>query len=112
MQNVRRIAKTDVHNANRYALQSIGKRLLEVLDNMQRGRESVKGLVAADGTPTALGSLVAQDSEGVESMLRNLYEGVILTEKTMIKALSENGFKKVRTRFLPAPSSLPPFLPS
>jgi molecular chaperone GrpE len=79
MENVRMIAKKDVDLAKTYALQSFSKRLLDVVDNLQRAVESVPAEQRGK-------------REGHET-LANLYEGVSATYREMMKTLSQHGIE-------------------
>jgi molecular chaperone GrpE len=105
MEGVRRIAKTDSENAKKFALQSIGKSLLEVYDNLKRGRQSIKG-IDGDADAPAESAPVIPDAHTV---LHSLYRGVVLTEKAFLKTLEEHRIKRVCHCPLrpPLPSSLP-----
>ena len=76
MENVRTIAKRDVENAKNYSVQSLAKRLLEVVDNLQR---------AVDAVPPSLRVSDQRDGFGV------LYEGVLATERDFLKTLGQFG---------------------
>jgi len=79
MENVRMIAKKDVDLAKTYALQSFSKRLLDVVDNLQRAVESVPAEHRGK-------------REGHET-LANLYEGVSATYREMMKTLAQHGIE-------------------
>lgn len=79
MENVRMIAKRDVDQAKSYALQSFGKRLLEVADNLERAVQSVPAELRVK-------------KEGNE-VLPVFYEGVAATEREMIKTLASAGIE-------------------
>ncbi len=79
MENVRRIAKNDVEKANTYSIQKFAKSLLSTSDNLARAIEAVEkedGL--ADATPALL----------------SLHEGVVMTEKELVKVFNSVGIEK------------------
>lgn len=77
MENTRRIARNDVDSAKQFAIKSFAKSLLDVSDNLTRAMEAVPEDVRNDqeNNPT----------------LANLYEGIDLTEKGLVKAFQANG---------------------
>merc|ERR1712070_852430 len=77
MENTRRIARNDVDSAKQFAIKSFAKSLLDVSDNLTRAMEAVPMDVRNDqeNNPT----------------LANLYEGIDLTEKGLVKAFEANG---------------------
>jgi molecular chaperone GrpE len=80
MENVRRIAIRDVEQAKSYALQSFGKKILDVADNLQRAIASVPAEARVR-------------KEGNEAMA-TLFEGIAATEKEMIKTLASGGIEQ------------------
>ena len=78
-ENARRRATIDVENAHKFAVGKFAKSLLDVADNLSRAAESVpEEMRTSDEQP----------------VLRGLYEGVVMTETTLVKAFEENGMKK------------------
>lgn len=75
MENTRRIAARDVEQAKAYALQSFGKKILDVADNLQR----------------AISSVPASDEATRKTAL---FEGLAATEKEMIKTLASGGIEQ------------------
>jgi len=75
-ENALRIAKIDIAKARDYAVQSFAKSLLDVADNLHRAREAVPA--------------EAVEEEGNE-MLKQLLEGVELTEAGLHKVFKQNG---------------------
>ena len=78
MENVRRIAKNDVEKEKTYAIQKFAKNLLGTTDNLARAIEAVP-LEALEGAPGALVSL---------------HEGVVMTEKELLKVFTSTGIAK------------------
>ena len=78
MENVRAIAKRDVENAKNYSVQGMAKRLLDVVDNLQR---------AVDAVPPALRT----PGEAQQGGFGTLYEGVLATERDFLKTLAQFG---------------------
>lgn len=79
-ENARRRATIDVENAHKFAVGKFAKSLLDVADNLSRAAESVpEEMRTSDEQP----------------VLRGLYEGVVMTETTLVKAFEENGMKKL-----------------
>ncbi|KAG2392516.1 hypothetical protein C9374_011241 [Naegleria lovaniensis] len=96
MQNVRRIAKNDVDNAKKFALQSFSKNLLEVVDNLETG---LKHLNIEDVSEIVK---LVQDSPDCTEDLRKKskalltsVEGVKMTETVLLKVLERNGVTKL-----------------
>jgi molecular chaperone GrpE len=78
MENVRRIAKNDVEKSKQYGIEKFAKSLLPTCDNLQRALEST-----------------TEDSmEGASPTLLSLYEGVIMTEKELMKVLNAQGIER------------------
>jgi molecular chaperone GrpE len=91
MENVRTIAKRDVDLAKTYGMQSFSKKLLEVVDNLNRAVQSVPEPMRVK-------------TEGQDKVFSTLYEGIVATEKEMLKLLAQNGiesFGKVGEKFDP-----------
>jgi molecular chaperone GrpE len=78
MENVRRIARNDVEKEKTYAIQKFAKNLLGTTDNLARAIEAVP-TEALEGAPPALVSL---------------HEGVVMTEKELLKVLKSTGIEK------------------
>ena len=79
-ENARRRASIDVEKANKFAVGKFAKSLLDVADNLSRAAESVpEEMRASEETP----------------VLKGLYDGVVMTETTLVKAFEENGMKKL-----------------
>eukprot|EP00949_MAST-11_sp_MAST-11-sp1_P003459 g3459.t1 len=77
MENVRRIAKRDVDQANTYSIQKFAKSLLDVADDLTRATENVK----------------EEDVEASQP-LQTFLEGVRMTENQLTNILSSNGINK------------------
>ena len=75
--NTRRIARHDVDNARQFAIKSFAKSLLDVSDNLTRALEAV-----------------SEDDRKEQPALSNLYEGILMTEKGLLKAFEANGLVK------------------
>jgi molecular chaperone GrpE len=80
-ENTRSIAKRDVENGKLYAIKSFAKSLLDVSDNLTRAMEAVPEDARVD----------QQESNHV---LHNLYEGIAMTERGLLKAFESNGLVK------------------
>lgn len=78
-QNAIRIAKEDVAKARVYAVSSFAKSLLDVADNLTRAREAVP---------------VEEIEKEGNDLLKNLVEGVQLTEDGLHKTFAQNGIQK------------------
>jgi molecular chaperone GrpE len=76
-ENVRRIAKEDVEKAKSFGIQEFAKRMLEVDDNLTR----------------AIGAIKPSDLENNQP-LSTLYEGIAMTSKELLRALTSFGLKK------------------
>lgn len=74
--NARRRAAIDVENAKKFAVGKFAKSLLDVADNLSR---------AAEYVPEEL-----RDNDE-HAALKSLYEGVVMTEKTLLKTFEEHG---------------------
>lgn len=79
-ENTRRIAQRDVQDARNFAVKSFAKSLLDTSDNLTRAMEVVP-------------EEMRHDKEN-NSILVNLYEGIEMTEKELMKAFEKNGLKK------------------
>lgn len=79
-ENTRRIAQRDVQDARNFAVKSFAKSLLETSDNLSRAMEVVPEEMRHD--------------KEKNSILVNLYEGIEMTEKELMKAFEKNGLKK------------------
>eukprot|EP01112_Ceratiomyxa_fruticulosa_P002959 TRINITY_DN1336_c0_g1_i1.p1 TRINITY_DN1336_c0_g1~~TRINITY_DN1336_c0_g1_i1.p1 ORF type:complete len:269 (+),score=71.09 TRINITY_DN1336_c0_g1_i1:152-958(+) len=88
MENTRRIAKKDVADAKVFGIQSFAKSLFEIGDNLS---------LALDAVP--------KDQLESNVALKLLYEGVQMTEKGYLKALSEHGV----TRYSPLGEKFNPY---
>jgi molecular chaperone GrpE len=77
-ENALRISKMDVAKARDYAVTSFAKSLLDVADNLERARVSVPA------------SALEGDDDKTKT-LRNLVEGVKMTEDGLLKAFQSNG---------------------
>jgi molecular chaperone GrpE len=88
MENVRTIARRDVETGKVYALQGFSKRLLDVVDNLQRAVESVPQDLRQKGAQKG-----AADPVKVEAVLTNLVVGVDATHRDFIKLLGQQGIE-------------------
>jgi molecular chaperone GrpE len=77
-ENTRRIALRDVEQARQFAIKSFAKSLLEVSDNLER----------------AMAAVPKDMNKEEHVVLTNLYEGIELTERGLIKAFESNGLFK------------------
>lgn len=88
-ENTRRIATRDVADARKAAIKSFAKALLDVSDNLERAMAAV---------PES--ALLPQSQEehnnnnNSTNILSNLYQGIALTERGLLKAFEANGLKK------------------
>ena len=78
--NARRRAKIDVEEAHKFAVGKFAKELLDVADNLTRAQEAVPEDMRADDD---------------HPQLKALYEGVVMTEKTLLKTFEKHGLVKV-----------------
>mmetsp|Transcript_9428 Transcript_9428/g.18032 ORF Transcript_9428/g.18032 Transcript_9428/m.18032 type:complete len:252 (-) Transcript_9428:114-869(-) len=78
--NTRRIAQRDVDAASQFAIKSFAKALLDTSDNLTR---------ALDAVPEEM----RHDKEN-HTVLANLYEGIEMTGRGLIKAFEMNGLVK------------------
>ena len=78
MENVRRIAKNDVEKSKQYGIEKFAKSLLPTSDNLQR----------------ALESTTEEAMVGASDTLVSLHEGVLMTEKELMKVLASQGIEK------------------
>lgn len=79
MENLRRRTARDVHDARAYAIANFARDMLGVSDNLRR----------------ALDAVPAEAKESDDAGFKTLYEGVDLTERTMLSALERHGVKKL-----------------
>jgi molecular chaperone GrpE len=78
MENLRRRHTRELEDARKYAMAGFARDLLDVADNMRRALAAVP-----------------DDARSDNEMLRNLLEGVELTERTLLNAFDKHGVKKV-----------------
>lgn len=79
-ENTRRIAQVDVDRASQFAIKSFAKALLDTSDNLTR---------ALDAVPEEM----RRDKEN-HAVLANLYEGIDMTHRGLMKAFESNGLVK------------------
>ncbi len=87
-ENVRRRAERDQKNASRYAITAFARDMLGVSDNLKRAIESAAGQTG-------------EENAAVETKLKNLLEGVEMTEREMINALERAGVTMIEARDRP-----------
>jgi molecular chaperone GrpE len=75
MENVRTIAKRDVENSTKFAVQKFAKSLLEVADNLSRATETI-----------------GEDEPSPEA--KTLVDGVVMTEAQLQKVFASFGIEK------------------
>lgn len=78
-QNTRRRAEKEVADTRAYAVSSFAKDLLDVADSLSR----------------AVASAEEADLESLPEPVKNLVDGVIMTEKALLAKLERHGVKKV-----------------
>jgi molecular chaperone GrpE len=90
MENVRRIASTDVRKAKEYACQPMAKGLLLALDNLDSAlRAASPALAIAEGAGAGAG---AQAEKGaLAKPFTDLVEGLRATRRIFVKVMSEHG---------------------
>jgi len=81
MENVRTRAKKDVDSAKAFALQGFAKKLLDSTDNIQ----------------WALAAAKEAAEKGDNEDLKSLYDGVILTESSLLKTLESQGIVRFQS---------------
>ena len=74
MENLRERTRRQAEAAEKFAIQSFCKDVLDVADNLARAASTVEEDVMAEGS----------DSEKVKAVLTSLHEGVLLTEKQLL----------------------------
>ena len=96
MQNVRRIAKNDVDNAKKFALQSFSKNLLDVVDNLEAGLKHMNVNDVSEIVKFVQESPNCTDEmrKKTKALLTSI-EGVKLTENVLLKVLEKNGVTKI-----------------
>ncbi|MAC39069.1 MAG: nucleotide exchange factor GrpE [Maricaulis sp.] len=78
-ENTRRRAERDVADARSYAVSSFAKDMLDVSDNLSR----------------AVGAVDPATLDGAPDAVKNLVEGVAMTEKALLSKMERHGVKKV-----------------
>lgn len=78
MENLRRRHARELEEARKYAMAGFARDLLDVADNMRRA-------IAA----------IPDEAREREEVVRNLLEGVELTERTLLAAFDKHGIRKV-----------------
>ncbi|RHZ01436.1 hypothetical protein DYB31_014167, partial [Aphanomyces astaci] len=76
-ENVRRISRTDVNNAREFSISKFAKSLLDVSDNLKRAHESI--------------SIEELSPEHSLAAIKNLHEGVVMTDKELQKVFHSFG---------------------
>ncbi|MDH2998982.1 nucleotide exchange factor GrpE [Pasteurellaceae bacterium LFhippo2] len=76
IENIRRRTEQDVEKAHKFALEKFSKALLDVVDNLERGMQSL---------------------EGADESIKALAEGVELTHKGLVSTLANFGVEAVGT---------------
>lgn len=83
-ENVRQRGQRELADSRKFAVQSFSKALLDVVDTLT----------------LAVSSLEHDESRSRwDDSMKNLFDGVQMTEKMMLKVFEENGVKRVRFRF-------------
>ncbi|RLO07233.1 hypothetical protein DYB28_005378 [Aphanomyces astaci] len=80
-ENVRRISRTDVNNAREFSISKFAKSLLDVSDNLKRAHESI--------------SIEELSPEHSLAAIKNLHEGVVMTDKELQKVFHSFGIASV-----------------
>lgn len=75
LQNVQKSLQKDIKKANEFGIQKFAESLLTVADNLKLSLEKSKAMV---------------DAEPEDSPMAALYQGVVLTEKSLIQAFSRH----------------------
>ncbi|MBW3097606.1 nucleotide exchange factor GrpE [Pseudohoeflea sp. DP4N28-3] len=81
MENLRRRTSRDVADAKSYSVAGFAREMLQVADNLRRAIESV-----------------GDDATAEEGDLKTLFEGVELTERTMLAALEKHQVRKINPK--------------
>lgn len=79
MENLRKRTEKDIADARAYAVTRFARDILDVADNLRRGLESVP----------------AEDKVSPTAALKNLLDGVELTERDLLKKLDTHGVRKL-----------------
>ena len=79
MENLRRRTQREVGDAKTYAVAGFARDMLAVSDNLRRAIEAV----------------TEEQREGADDTLKNLLEGVELTEKSMLSTMERHGVRKL-----------------
>jgi len=79
MENLRRRTQREVADAKSFAIANFARDMLGVTDNLRRAIEAV----------------TAEQREGADDVLKNLLEGVELTEKSMLSTMERHGVKQL-----------------
>ncbi|ETV99548.1 hypothetical protein H310_08210 [Aphanomyces invadans] len=80
-ENVRRISRADVNNAREFSISKFAKSLLDVSDNLKRAHESI--------------SIEELSPEHSLDAIKNLHEGVVMTDKELQKVFHSFGITSV-----------------
>ncbi len=87
-ENVRRRAERDRKDASKYAITAFARDMVGVSDNLKRAIESAAG---QNG----------EENKDVETKLKNLLEGVEMTEREMVNALGRAGVTPIEAQGKP-----------
>jgi molecular chaperone GrpE len=79
MENLRRRTARDVQDARSYAIANFARDMLSVSDNLRRGLDAIS----------------VEAREAGDATFKALFEGVDLTERSMLTALERHGVKKL-----------------
>lgn len=79
MENLRRRTQREVADAKSFAIANFARDMLGVSDNLRRAIEAV----------------TAEQREGADATLKNLLDGVELTEKSMLSTMERHGVKQL-----------------
>lgn len=86
LENVRDRLKREAENTKKYAIQEFAKSLLDVADNLGRAIATVPEHIRNEA--------LANETSEVAKYLKSLLEGVMMTEKELMKILKKFGVEK------------------
>ncbi len=96
-ENVRRRAERDKNDASKYAITAFARDMVGVSDNLKRAIESAAGDSGEENASVEIG----KENKDVGTKLKNLLEGVEMTEREMINALERAGVTPIEAQGRP-----------
>ena len=95
-ENARKRNTTDLTNAKSYAISKFAQSVVEVADNLERALDTVERAAHGDEKASAAENQKVKDEKLAKNPdLKALYDGVKITDETLLKLLKQNGIEKM-----------------